>query len=64
MQKRLLKYGDDVVCLDATYKTTDYSLTLFFIVVTTASHFAVVGAFVVQFETAECIDEVLQVLND
>ncbi|XP_077546529.1 uncharacterized protein LOC144159089 [Haemaphysalis longicornis] len=64
MRKLLLKYGGDVVCLDATYKTTNYSLPLFLIVVKTPSNFAVVGAFVVQFETAECIEEALQIFKD
>ena len=35
-QRRLLeRYGDDLVCLDATYKTSQYSLPLFFLVVKT-----------------------------
>lgn len=50
-------YG--VVCLDATYKTKDYALPLFLIVVKTASSYAIAGAFMVQFETADCIEEAL-----
>ncbi|CAN8024318.1 unnamed protein product, partial [Ixodes persulcatus] len=63
MKGLMLKYSDDVVCLDATYKTTDYSLPLFLIVVKTASCYAVVGAFIVQFETAEFIEEALNIFK-
>lgn len=35
-QKRLLsRYGSELTCLDATYKTTHYALPLFFLVVKT-----------------------------
>lgn len=61
MRKLLLKYGGNVVCLDATYKTINYSLTLVFIMAKTLSNFIVVGAFVVQFETAGCIEKALQI---
>ncbi|XP_070394561.1 uncharacterized protein [Dermacentor albipictus] len=59
MRELMLKYSDDVVCLDATYKTTDYALPLFLIVVKTASSYAIAGAFMVQFETADSIEEAL-----
>ncbi|KAH7960095.1 hypothetical protein HPB49_016917 [Dermacentor silvarum] len=61
MRELLLKYSSNVVCLDATYKTTECALPLFFIIVKTTSCYAVVGAFVVQFETAECIGEALSI---
>ncbi|KAG0430966.1 hypothetical protein HPB47_022216 [Ixodes persulcatus] len=63
MKGLMLKYSDDVVCLDATYKTTDYSLPLFLIVVKTASCYAVVGTFIVQFETAEFIEEAINIFK-
>uniref|UniRef100_A0A131YAV3 Zinc finger mym domain protein n=1 Tax=Rhipicephalus appendiculatus TaxID=34631 RepID=A0A131YAV3_RHIAP len=61
MKELLLKYSSDVLSLVATYKTTECVLPLFFIMVKTPSCYAVVGAFVVQFETAECIGEALSV---
>ncbi|XP_064485445.1 uncharacterized protein LOC135397822 [Ornithodoros turicata] len=59
----LEKYGSSVVCLDATNKTTDYLLPLFFIVVKTAISYMIAGAFIVQFETSACIAEALQVFK-
>ncbi|CAN7981576.1 unnamed protein product [Ixodes pacificus] len=61
MKELLVKYGQGVVCLDAANKTTDYALTLFFIVVQTQAGYMVAGAFTVQFETASCITEALSV---
>lgn len=63
MKELMLKYSDVVVCLDATYKTTDYALPLFLIVVKTSSCYAVAGAFIVQFETALCIEEALNIFK-
>ncbi|KAM7312625.1 hypothetical protein ISCGN_009530 [Ixodes scapularis] len=63
MEGLMLKYSDDVGCLDTTYKTTDCSLPLFLIVVKTASCHAVVGAFIVQFEKEEFIEEALNILK-
>lgn len=63
MKELILKYRDVVVCLDATYKTTDYAIPLFLIVVKTSSCYAVAGAFIVQFETALCIEEALNILK-
>lgn len=61
MKELLQKYNSDVLSLVATYKTTECALPLFFIMMKTPSCYAVVGAFVVQFETAECIGEALSV---
>lgn len=63
MKELMLKYSDVVVCLDATYKTTDYALPLFLIVVKTSSCYAVAGAFIVQFETALSIEEALNIFK-
>ncbi|KAH8040940.1 hypothetical protein HPB51_013110 [Rhipicephalus microplus] len=41
----------------------DYALPLFLIVVKTSSCYAVAGAFIVQFETALCIEEALNIFK-
>lgn len=61
MKVLLVKYGRRVDCLDATNKTTDYALPLFFNVVQTLAGYMVKGAFIIQFETASCIAEALRV---
>ena len=63
-QRRLLeRYGDEICMLDATYKTTRYSLPLFFVVVKTNVDYQIVGSFVVQSETTDAIFEALSVLK-
>ena len=63
-QRRLLeRYGNDICMLDATYKTTRYSLPLFFVVVKTNVDYQIVGSFVVQSETTDTIFEALSVLK-
>ncbi|XP_015778406.1 PREDICTED: uncharacterized protein LOC107356297 [Acropora digitifera] len=63
-QKRLLeRYGNEICMLDATYKTTRYSLPLFFVVVKTNVDYQIVGSFFVQSETADAIFEALMVLK-
>lgn len=64
MAELLTQYGNNVTCLDATNKTTDYSLPLFFLVVKTSTNYIVAEVFVVQFETAACISETLAVFNE
>lgn len=59
----LKKYEGSVVCLDATHKTSDYALALFLLVVKTPSGYTPAGVFIVQFETAHCIAEALDVLK-
>ena len=59
-QRRLmLRYGNEITLLDATYKTTRYELPLFFLVVKTNVNYAVVGVFVIQNETTADIIEAL-----
>ena len=59
-QRRLLeRYGNELSMLDATYKTTRYSLPLFFLVVKTNVDYQIVGSFVIQSETADTIYEAL-----
>ena len=49
--------------LNATYKTTHYALPLFFLVVPTNVDYQVVGSFVIQNETSQCIREALQIIQ-
>ncbi|XP_063220943.1 uncharacterized protein LOC134530205 [Bacillus rossius redtenbacheri] len=62
-QKLLLRYGS-VCLLDATYKTTKYSLPLFFLAVKTNVGYSVVGTFVVQSESTTLIAEALNVFKE
>ena len=63
-QKELLgKYGNDICLIDATYKTTRYDIALFFICVKTNTGYTVVAEFVTQDETAEKIQEALEVIK-
>ncbi|XP_047122650.1 uncharacterized protein LOC124806093 [Hydra vulgaris] len=63
-QKKLLKkYGNEVLFLDATYKTTRYSLPLVFLVVKTNVHYQIVATFVRESETFESISEALVILK-
>lgn len=52
-QKELLTcYGNTVTLMDATYKTTKYSIPLFFVCVKTNVSYSVVAEFIIQSETA------------
>jgi hypothetical protein len=62
-RRLLLKYGNDLCLLDATYKTTRFAVPLFFLVVKTNVDYQVVGSFVTQGESKECIMEGLKVLS-
>ncbi|XP_065657884.1 uncharacterized protein LOC136082459 isoform X2 [Hydra vulgaris] len=63
-QKKLLnKYGNEMVFLDATYKTTRYSLPLFFLVVKTNVDFQIVATFVSESETFDTIKKALNVIK-
>ena len=63
-QQRLpLRYGNELSPLDAAYKTTKYSLALFFLVVKANANYQIVGSFVVQSETSESIAEALRVIS-
>jgi hypothetical protein len=62
-QRRLLaKYGS-MCLLDATYKTTRYSLPLFFLCVRTNVDYIVVAEFVTQYEDNQSISEALEHLK-
>ncbi|XP_047124446.1 uncharacterized protein LOC105850359 isoform X2 [Hydra vulgaris] len=59
-QKRLLlRYGTELIFLDATYRTTRYALPLFFLVVKTNIDYQVVAIFVCENETTSAITEAL-----
>lgn len=63
-QSRLLcRYGQELAFLDATYKTTKYSLPLFFVAVKTNVDYAIVSSFVIQDETTASITEALSILH-
>lgn len=62
-QQLLQRYGNDVCLLDATYKTTRYSLPLFFLAVKTNVDYQIVGDFVTQNETTHSIKEALNIIK-
>ena len=53
------KYGNRIALLDATYKTTKYSILLFFVAVKTNVKYMVVWSFAIQEETTEAITEAM-----
>lgn len=57
------KYGQEICLLDATYKTSRYSLPLFFVVVPTNTSYQIVATFLVSKETAASISEALTILT-
>ena len=57
------KYRNRIVLLDATYKTTKYSIPLFFVAVKTNVKYMVVGSFAIQEETTEAITEAMDILK-
>ena len=59
----LCTYGNCVTLIDATYKTMRYDLPLFFVCVRTNVGYCVTAEFVTQSETAETIQEALQILK-
>lgn len=64
-QRRLLnRYGNELCLLDATYRTTKYSLPLYFLVVKTNMEYKVVASFVTQSETMVAIKEALSVIKN
>ena len=64
-QGRLLqKDGNELSFLDATYKTTRYTLPLFFLVFKTDVDYQIVGTFVCEGESTENITEALNIIKD
>ena len=63
-QKRLLlRYGQDMCFLDATYKTSKNALPLFFVCVKTNVGYQVVAAFVMQNEQLVDIEKALHIIK-
>ena len=62
-QKRLMAKYDEILLLDATYRTTRYSLPLFFLVVKTNVDYQIVATFVTANETKDAIKEALSILK-
>ncbi|XP_065641332.1 calcium-responsive transcription factor [Hydra vulgaris] len=58
-RRLLLRYGNELSFLDATYRTTRYALPLFFLVVKTNVDYQIVAIFVCKNETTEAIKEAL-----
>lgn len=64
MQRLLTRYGNDMVLIDATYKTTRFALPLFFIVVKTNVDHQVVAAFIPEDESTDSIKEAIKILKE
>ena len=62
-QELMLKYGNVVCLMDATYKTTRYDLPLFFICVHTNAGYCVIAEFCTIGVYNACIEEALRVLT-
>ena len=63
-QKRILeKHWHEIYLLDATYKTTKYSIPLFFLAVKTNVDYQIAGSFPVQDETTDAISEAIAILK-
>ena len=62
-QELLQRYGNTICLLDATYKTTQYSLPLFFVCVRTNVGYIIVAEFIVETEDSEIIAEALKVIK-
>ena len=63
-QRHLMsRYGNEIMLLDATYKTMRYELPLFFLVVKTNVNYTVVGAFITLNETTAAIEEALKIFR-
>ena len=59
----LIRYGNTLSLMDATYKTTKYDLPLFFLCVRTNTKYMVVAEFIVQSESAESILEAINIIK-
>ena len=63
-REMLVKYGNTMTLIDATYKTTLYDVPLFFVTVRTNVGYTVAAEFIVQSETSEDIEEALGILKE
>ena len=62
MKNMYKRYGDHMILLDATFKTTKYALPLFFVVVRTNVNFQVCCVIVLQEESTETITKGLKII--
>lgn len=62
-RKLLLRYGGDLVLMDATYKTTKYAIPLFFVCVHGNTGYIVIAEFLCQNEDSVSIEEALRILK-
>ena len=63
-QRNLLTtYGNTITLMDATYKTTKYSIPLFFLCVKTNVNYTVVAEFILQSESTDNIFEALLIVK-
>ena len=64
LQMDLIKrYGNELILLNATYKTARYALPLFFMAVKTNVDYQIVASFVIESKTYEAISEALAVIK-
>ena len=64
MKNMYERYGNHMILLDATYKTTKYALPLFFVVVQTNVNFQVCCVIVLQEESTEMIAKALKIIKE
>ena len=64
MKNMYERYGNQMILLDATYKTTKYALPLFFVVVLTNVNFQVCCVIVLQEESTEMITKALKIFKE
>lgn len=62
-QELLRRYGNEICLLDATYRTTRYSLPLYFLCVPTNVNYMTVATFIVESEDTPSIQEALSILK-
>ncbi len=60
----LTKYGNTITLMDATYKTTKYSIPLFFLCVKTNVNYTVVAEFILQSESTEKVLKALSIIKE
>lgn len=59
----LMRYGNNICLIDATYSTTRYDLALFMLCVPTNAGYVVVATMLLLEETAKAIEEGLSILS-
>ena len=64
MKNMYERYGNHMILLDATYKTTKYALPLFFVVVQANVNFQVCCTVVLQDESTELITKPLKIFRE